>query len=76
MNTVIKLFMQKARNIFILTLSVIFADLQGFAQDKKLDIDIDIDKDPVWYQQPWAWVVGAGIFILILVAILRGGRKK
>jgi hypothetical protein len=47
----------------------------SLAQDKKLDIDVDVDKEPVWYQQPWAWVLGAAIFILLLVALLRGGKK-
>lgn len=46
------------------------------AQDKKIDIDIGVNKEPVWYQQPWAWVLGAAIFILLLVLLLRGGRKK
>ena len=45
------------------------------AQDKKVEIDIGVDKEPVWYQQPWAWVLGAAIFILLLVALLRGGKK-
>jgi hypothetical protein len=49
--------------------------LPAIGQDKKVDIDIDVDKDPVWYQQPWAWVLGAAIFILLLVALLRGGKK-
>jgi hypothetical protein len=47
----------------------------SLAQDKKLDIDVDVDKEPVWYQQPWAWVLGAAIFIVLLVALLRGGKK-
>ncbi len=25
-----------------------------------------------WYMQPWVWVVGAAVFILILVALFRG----
>ena len=40
----------------------------------QLDIDVDIDKKE-WYEQPWAWVVGAAVFILILVALLRRPRK-
>jgi len=47
-----------------------------FAQDKKVEIDIGVNKEPVWYQQPWAWVLGAAIFILLLVALLRGGKKE
>ena len=46
------------------------------AQDKKVEIDIGVDKEPVWYQQPWAWVLGAAIFILLLVALLRGSKKQ
>ena len=26
-----------------------------------------------WYASPWVWVIGAAIFILLLVALLRGG---
>jgi hypothetical protein len=25
-----------------------------------------------WYASPWVWVVGAAVFILLLVALLRG----
>ena len=28
-----------------------------------------------WYASPWVWVLGAAIFILLLVALLRGGSK-
>lgn len=44
---------------------------------KKLDVDIDVNKsDSNWYQQPWVWVVGVAVFVLLLVAILRGGSKR
>lgn len=47
-------------------------------QDKKLDVDIDINKggDSNWYQQPWVWIVGGALFILILVAIVKSGSKS
>lgn len=51
----------------------ILISFQLFAQDGGLDIDIDLGK-PEWYEQPWVWVVGAAVFILILIAILR--RKR
>jgi hypothetical protein len=30
-----------------------------------------------WYTAPWVWVVGAAVFVLLLVALLnnRGGRR-
>ena len=47
-----------------------------FAQEKKLDVDIDINKKDEWYRQPWVWVTGAAVFVLLLVAILKSGSKK
>jgi hypothetical protein len=26
--------------------------------------------------QPWMWIVGAAVFLLILIALLRGGKNK
>jgi hypothetical protein len=60
--------------ISLLVSSFILIVPQVFAQDKDLEISIGVEKP--WYQQPWAWVIGAAVFILLLVAILRGGRRK
>lgn len=38
-------------------------------------IDVNVTKDSAWYTSPWVWVVGAAVFILLLVALTRGGRK-
>ena len=49
-----------------------------FAQEKGTDVNVDINKDggSNWYASPWVWVVGAAVFILLLVALTRGGRKS
>ena len=50
---------------------------QSWAQEKGLDVDINVNKkESDWYQQPWVWIVGGAVFIIILVALLRGGGKK
>ena len=59
----------------LFTLSGVAASMYTWAQDKKLDIDIDVNKKSDWYQQPWVWVAGGAVFILLLVAILRNGKK-
>lgn len=48
-----------------------------FAQEKsaELDVNIDTNEGGSWYTSPIVWVVGAAIFILLLVALLRGGRR-
>ena len=53
-----------------------FVSLLSFAQDKGLDVDINVNKENEWYQQTWVWIVGGAIFVLLLVALLRGNAKK
>jgi cell division protein FtsW (lipid II flippase) len=48
-----------------------FSAASSYAQEKKLDIDINVGKQNNWYQQPWVWVIGGAVFILLLVALLR-----
>lgn len=53
-----------------------FLRLQAFAQEKGVDIDINVNKkENDWYKQPWVWVLAGAVFILLLVAILRGNKK-
>lgn len=58
----------------------VFAALYGtmlLAQDGDTkDINVNINsKGDAWYASPWVWVVGAAVFILLLVALTRGGRR-
>lgn len=58
----------------ILAISLMFVTIISWAQDKKLDVDINLNKGNTWYQQPWVWVVGGAIFILLLVGMLKGKK--
>jgi hypothetical protein len=58
-----------------LFLTALLISFLSFAQDKQIDINVNTKKDNVW-GQPWVWVVGAAVFILLLVAILRSGGRK
>ena len=53
-----------------------FLSIIAFAQDKGIDVDINVKKEQAWYQNPVVWVIGGAVFILLLVALLRGGAKK
>ena len=48
----------------------------AFAQDKKVDVSINTDTGGNWYAQPWVWIVGGAVFLLLLVALLRGNSNK
>jgi hypothetical protein len=51
-----------------------------FAQEKKAELDININKDSGgsgdWYSSPFVWIIGAAVFILLLVALTRGRRVE
>lgn len=60
----------------LILIMFVFTSIHSFAQDKGLDIDVDINKDDDnLFAKPWVWIVGAAVFILLLVALLRGGKK-
>ena len=50
--------------------------LATYAQEKGIDVDINVKKENEWYQQPWVWVVGAAVFILLLAAILKSNNTS
>lgn len=70
------MFNSLARFVFLLT--GLFVSMIGFAQEKSADIDVDINTkgNNNWYTQPWVWIVGGAVFILLLVALLRGSGSK
>jgi hypothetical protein len=64
-----------AQKLLFIMASALLATIT-FAQDKKeIDVNVNSSKSNFW-GQPWVWVVGAAVFILLLVAILRGGRRN
>ncbi len=61
----------------ILFIMAAWFSVLAFAQDKKIDVDVNTGgKGDNWYASPWVWIVGAAVFILLLVALTRGGRKS
>ena len=53
-----------------------------FGQDDTKKIEVDIDTKGAnegadsFFMQPWVWVVGGAVFILLLVALLRGNKRS
>lgn len=66
-------------NRILLAIAASFMGLVCLAQEKSTDVKVDINanKGTNWYAQPWVWIVGGAVFILLLVALLRGsGRER
>lgn len=66
----------RACSLFTAFLVFNLLSLATFAQEKGIDVDINVKKDNQWYQQPWVWVVGGAVFILLLAAILRSNNTS
>jgi hypothetical protein len=43
---------------------------------KTTSIHVSGDSANAWYTQPWVWVIGAAVFILLLVALLNGNKGR
>lgn len=65
-------------NAAILLLAALLISMPGFAEAQKT-INTNINRDDggaSFLSSPWVWIVGAGVFVLLLAALLNGGRKS
>lgn len=63
------------KKVILSILLVIYSSVALLAQEtKKVDIDVNT-KGNSWYASPWVWIVGVAVFILLLVALTRSGRR-
>ena len=63
------------KKLFLSIMLTICSSVWLLAQEtKKVDIDVNT-KGNNWYASPWVWIVGVAVFILLLVALTRGGRR-
>ncbi len=66
-----------AKIILILLSFLISLFLQAQEKSAGLNIEITEKGDPgggTWYNQPWVWIAGTAVFILLLLALLRGNK--
>ena len=62
---------------FYLSLLASSSYVISLAQEKSTNVDINVNKGGGgFWASPWVWIVGAAVFILLLVALLRGGSKS
>ncbi len=66
-----------ARLKFSMLITSLLVSFLAIAQDeKKVDIDINTKgEDSNFLMQPWVWVVGGAVFILLLVALLKNNKS-
>jgi hypothetical protein len=68
------------KKVYLTVMLALFSAIM-FAQEgdsKKIDVNINTNSGGGghFWGSPWVWVVGAAIFILLLVALTRGGSSR
>ena len=73
-----KQFILKSTSRISLLFALMLFTMVSLAQEtKKLDININTkSNDSSFFMQPWVWVVGGAVFILLLIALLRNNGNK
>ena len=63
---------------FLLLIFSFLSPVLLLAQDGGAKVDISVHKESssTWYTNPVVWIIGAAVFILLLVALLRGGNNS
>lgn len=57
--------------------ALFFFQTFAWAQDKEVDVNLNLNEGGSdWYAEPWLLVVGAAVFIIIIVALLRGKNSN
>ena len=63
-------------NRISLMLVAVLVQVALYAQDKGLDVNVDVNRGGgAWYTNPWIIAVGVALFILLLVALMRGNNR-
>ena len=77
MKQLIKVQVKKTWNKLTLLFATLLLSLYSVAQDKKIDVTIGTkpDNGGNFFMQPWVWIVGGAVFILLLIALLRNNSS-
>lgn len=79
MKTILNLAVGKCMLLALMLLGTLSAVAQD-ATENKVSVSTTSSNTSAsggtWYAAPWVWVVGAAVFILLLVAIVRGGGRR
>ena len=61
----------------LLSIALLFSQSFIWAQEKSVDVNLNVDKGGSnWYAEPWILIVGAAVFIIVIVALMRGNSSK
>ncbi len=69
------------RQLFLLVSLTLFSAL-AWAQEEAASTSSSVSTttttstERTWYTEPWVWIVGGAVFLLLLIALMRGGGDR
>ena len=70
----------RLQNLFtkvVIAIAAAFVSVVSFAQEtKKVDVNVNSGGGDNFFASPWVWIIGVAVFILLLVALMRGGARR
>ncbi len=73
----IKKFIQKFKGFVVLLVLSLLQTAVWAQEGGGADIDVKVTKESSnWYAQPWVWIVGGAVFLLLLVALMRNNSNR
>lgn len=64
------------KKIIFSFIAALYSTLLLAQDEKNVNINLNTKGGSNWYASPWVWVVGAAVFILLLVALTRGNSRR
>ena len=68
-------FAKLSLTVLALFASVIYVLAQDASGGSSSSVTTTHTESQTWYAQPWVWIVGAAVFILLLVALVSSNRR-
>ena len=67
----------RALLVFLFTIvnAIVWAQDSSGVSSKSVTKESTTTTTTDWYSKPWVWIVGGAVFIIILVALIRGGSS-
>ena len=62
--------------VFMLCMIQVFAWAQDSTGSTRTVTTETTTTTTEWYTQPWVWIAGAAVFVLLMIALLRGNSSK
>ena len=63
-------------SIYAALISALAFAQEGGGDGASLDVNVNTDSGGGWYTNPVVWIIGAAVFILLLVALTRGSGRR